>query len=292
MNSLRAARRMRARVLFGVAGRALCALRGGFPSLGFPRHDLSKSAARMLDWPRNEVNTSFARSSMPLIGRFERPESVAQATQLLAAGDWAVLAGGTDLYPAHVGRPIERPLLDLSRVAALRGIRRSATGWAIGATTTWTDVIRAELPPLFDALQAGWRAKSAACRSRTPARSPATSAMPRRRPTASRPCSRSTPRSNCTAPSPRAASPRPISCSAAGAPRARDDELVVAVHVRRAAGAHVRCSASSAAAATSYLDHDGGRGSTSTPPVASPAPVSPSAVARRSRSAWPRSRRA
>lgn len=89
--------------------------------------------------------------------RFERPASAAEAAQLLAAGDWTVLAGGTDLYPAHVGRPLVRPLLDLSRIAALRGIRRSDTGWVIGATTTWTDVVRAELPPLFDALKAAGR---------------------------------------------------------------------------------------------------------------------------------------
>jgi CO/xanthine dehydrogenase FAD-binding subunit len=92
-----------------------------------------------------------------LIPRFERPESVAEAAQLLAAGDWALLAGGTDLYPGHVGRPILRPLLDLSRVAGLRGIQRSESGWTIGATTTWTDVIRTELPPLFDALKSAAR---------------------------------------------------------------------------------------------------------------------------------------
>ena len=89
--------------------------------------------------------------------RFERPRSVAEAASLLAAGDWAVLAGGTDLYPAHVGRPIARPVLDLSRIDGLRGIRRSESGWTIGATTTWSDVIRADLPPLFDALKAAAR---------------------------------------------------------------------------------------------------------------------------------------
>ena len=88
--------------------------------------------------------------------RFERPTSVADATRLLAAGGWQVLAGGTDVYPAHVGRPLARPLLDISGITALRGIRRGPSGWSIGAATTWTDVLRADLPPLFDALkQAG-----------------------------------------------------------------------------------------------------------------------------------------
>jgi len=85
--------------------------------------------------------------------RFERPASVAEAARLLAGGGWRVLAGGTDVYPAHVGRPLAAPLLDITGIAALRGIRRTPEGWSIGAATTWTDVLRAELPPLFDALK-------------------------------------------------------------------------------------------------------------------------------------------
>jgi CO/xanthine dehydrogenase FAD-binding subunit len=92
-----------------------------------------------------------------VIPRFERPASVAEAAQLLAAGDWELLAGGTDVYPAYVGRSIARPMLDLSRVAGLRGVRRGEAGWEIGATTTWTDVLRADLPPLFDGLKAAAR---------------------------------------------------------------------------------------------------------------------------------------
>jgi CO/xanthine dehydrogenase FAD-binding subunit len=85
--------------------------------------------------------------------RFERPASVAEATQLLAAGGWSVLAGGTDVYPGHVGRPLTGPLVDITGIEALHGIRRTPSGWSIGATTTWTDLLRADLPPLFDALK-------------------------------------------------------------------------------------------------------------------------------------------
>ena len=92
----------------------------------------------------------------PVSARFERPASLAAALPLLARGGWAVLAGGTDVYPAHVGRPLAGPLLDITGIAELRGIRRTGSGWSIGAATTWTDVLRADLPPLFDALkQAG-----------------------------------------------------------------------------------------------------------------------------------------
>ena len=92
-----------------------------------------------------------------MLHRFERPQSIAEAARLLASGSWAVLAGGTDLYPAHVGRKIAAPLLDITAIAGLRGIRGDDRGWTIGATTTWSDVVRAELPPLFDALKAAAR---------------------------------------------------------------------------------------------------------------------------------------
>ncbi len=85
--------------------------------------------------------------------RFEQPETVAEALRSLGPGTHRLLAGGTDLYPALVGRGVDAPLLDLSRIKALRGVRREAQGWWFGATTTWADVQRAELPPLFDALK-------------------------------------------------------------------------------------------------------------------------------------------
>ena len=89
--------------------------------------------------------------------RFARPASLAEATRLVASGDWRVLAGGTDVYPAYVGRPPDRPLVDISAVDGLRGIHRGAAAWSIGAATTWTDVLRADLPPLFDGLKAAAR---------------------------------------------------------------------------------------------------------------------------------------
>lgn len=85
--------------------------------------------------------------------RFEQPLTVDDALRSMALGTHRPLAGGTDLYPAFVGRAVDAPLLDLSRITALRGVRSEVQGWWFGATTTWTDVQRAALPPLFDALK-------------------------------------------------------------------------------------------------------------------------------------------
>ena len=90
---------------------------------------------------------------MPPTARFEQPASLSRVTDLLAAGGWSLLAGGTDVYPARVGRAMDGAWIDLTRVSGLRGITEDATGWTFGATTTWTDVLRAQLPPLFDALK-------------------------------------------------------------------------------------------------------------------------------------------
>ncbi|MEI7447487.1 MAG: FAD binding domain-containing protein, partial [Burkholderiales bacterium] len=81
-----------------------------------------------------------------------RPIDLGTALERLAAGRPIVVAGGTDVYPAHVGRPLAAPLLDLSRVAGLRGIEVRDDHWRIGALTTWTDIVRAALPPALDAL--------------------------------------------------------------------------------------------------------------------------------------------
>jgi CO/xanthine dehydrogenase FAD-binding subunit len=88
---------------------------------------------------------------------YARPTTIEDATRAMAAEGALAVSGGTDLYPAHVGRPLSRPLVDLSRVAGLRGIWETADGFRFGAATTWTDILRATLPPAFDGLKAAAR---------------------------------------------------------------------------------------------------------------------------------------
>jgi CO/xanthine dehydrogenase FAD-binding subunit len=82
-----------------------------------------------------------------------RPAKVEEALHALAERRLTILAGGTDHYPARVGRRTEEAILDLTALASLRGISRKGDTWRIGATTTWSDVLAARLPPLFDALK-------------------------------------------------------------------------------------------------------------------------------------------
>ena len=82
-----------------------------------------------------------------------RPQALDRALAFLGEGPAAVVAGGTDVFPALGLRPAPPRVLDLSAVAGLRGITQVNGDWRIGAGTTWTDVVRADLPPLFDALK-------------------------------------------------------------------------------------------------------------------------------------------
>jgi CO/xanthine dehydrogenase FAD-binding subunit len=84
---------------------------------------------------------------------YARPTRVDEALKVLAQGGCAVLAGGTDHYPARVGRAPDEDILDLTAIRELRGIAERRDHWRIGATTTWTEVIGAKLPPLFDCLK-------------------------------------------------------------------------------------------------------------------------------------------
>jgi N-methylhydantoinase B len=90
--------------------------------------------------------------------RYFRPTSLAEAIVIKAGNDVTVLAGGTDVYPVRTARrawgdPAHKPILDITAVPGLKGIAEEADHVRFGALTTWSDLARAELPPLFD----GWR---------------------------------------------------------------------------------------------------------------------------------------
>jgi len=92
------------------------------------------------------------------MGTYHRPGTLDEALSIRAARPVTVLAGGTDVYPAKAARAgwgdMRQPdILDISRIPGLRGIEERPDHWRIGALTTWTDVLQAKLPPLFDGLK-------------------------------------------------------------------------------------------------------------------------------------------
>jgi CO/xanthine dehydrogenase FAD-binding subunit len=87
------------------------------------------------------------------MGSYLRPAELTEALAALAARPRVVLAGGTDFYPARVGRPADDDVLDITGLSSLRTIGRTDGTWRIPALATWSDVIAAELPPLFDGLK-------------------------------------------------------------------------------------------------------------------------------------------
>ena len=82
-----------------------------------------------------------------------RPQNLDDALNLLAQQRWAIVAGGTDFFPAQGDRPIDQPVLDVTAIADIRGIDRTTDGWRIGALASFRDVIDTELPPAFRALK-------------------------------------------------------------------------------------------------------------------------------------------
>ena len=86
---------------------------------------------------------------------YYRPRTLEEALALRASGQRTVLGGGTDVYPAKAARAgwgemRHGDVLDISGLGGLRAIEETPEHWRFGALSTWTDLIGAALPPLFD----------------------------------------------------------------------------------------------------------------------------------------------
>ena len=88
-----------------------------------------------------------------------RPTTLDEALAIRAGSEVEVIAGGTDVYPnkttqAGWGRIAHKDVLDVTAIPGLDRIEEADGHWRIGALVTWTGVVRADLPPLFDGLKA------------------------------------------------------------------------------------------------------------------------------------------
>ncbi|MDF1726424.1 MAG: FAD binding domain-containing protein [Sulfitobacter sp.] len=85
---------------------------------------------------------------------YHRPRTLTEALDLLAASRPRIAAGCTDLLAATERKILPGEVLDITAIEGLRGIDRTDAGLRIGATTTWSDLLKAPLPPALDGLKA------------------------------------------------------------------------------------------------------------------------------------------
>jgi len=121
-------------------------------------NEVVASCRRFDPLSRHAMTPEAAAAARDARPRYRRADDLDDALRLLALGGWTPLAGGTDFYPARVGRAVRESLLDLGQVEALRGIARGADPQGnpvlrIGAMTPWSAIVRAPLDEAFVALQ-------------------------------------------------------------------------------------------------------------------------------------------
>lgn len=85
---------------------------------------------------------------------FAQPTRLDEALDLAARIRPLVLAGGTDLMVGAAADLGPGPVLDISRVAELKGITVAGDSIVIGGGTTWSELVAADLPSGFDGLKA------------------------------------------------------------------------------------------------------------------------------------------
>lgn len=93
---------------------------------------------------------------------YVRPSDLDDALGLMADGGARVIAGATDIFPSAGDRPLYGDYVDVSNIPTLRGVSFDSSGVRIGATTTWSEIARTDLPPAFDALKVAARDVGAA----------------------------------------------------------------------------------------------------------------------------------
>ncbi len=67
--------------------------------------------------------------------------------------DGQIVAGCTDLFARTDQEYLNGPILDITAIKGLKGVEKTDNGWRFGAATTWSDILRADLPPAFECLK-------------------------------------------------------------------------------------------------------------------------------------------
>ena len=86
-----------------------------------------------------------------------RPQTLTDATRILASQGGTILSGGTDFFPGLADRPVTGTVIDISGIREMRGIRTTPAEIRIGGLTTWSEVVSSPLPRCLDALKSAAR---------------------------------------------------------------------------------------------------------------------------------------
>ncbi len=84
---------------------------------------------------------------------YTKPDSLNEVLEQLQSGSAILLAGGTDLYADEAFKADNLHLIDISSLSSLKTIERQLDGWWIGASVSWTKIVKTDLPPLFNGLK-------------------------------------------------------------------------------------------------------------------------------------------
>ena len=86
-----------------------------------------------------------------------RPSSLQEALEALATTGGTLLSGGTDIFPPLSDRPLSGPVIDISGLREIAGIRMTDSYVVFGGRTSWTEIVKSSLPRGFDGLKAAAR---------------------------------------------------------------------------------------------------------------------------------------
>ena len=84
---------------------------------------------------------------------FISPESLEAALDALHDENYCLIAGGTDVFPAILQGKTPPAFMDLTRVREISLITQNEDHIRIGATATWSSIVKSDLPAGFDALK-------------------------------------------------------------------------------------------------------------------------------------------
>lgn len=85
--------------------------------------------------------------------QYNLPTDLNAALELIVEHGGKIVAGGTDVFPAARQGHTPRNLLDITAISYLSEIKIEESVIRIGAAATWSEIVKADLPPAFDALK-------------------------------------------------------------------------------------------------------------------------------------------